>query len=104
MQPASLSLKALKGSDLKMYAQRDTPTLFLEEFVKRMIIKSLKRTPGFENTDVLLEKLEKTSAIPPEIEITKKIEQPKPAEKIELRILSEKPAPSVQQAPAAPAI
>lgn len=81
-----------------MYAQQDTRTLFLEEFVKRLIINSIQNWPKIKKADSLFEKLERTATVPPIIKIERKIEE-KPLEKIEVKKLEEKPIVLMQRAP-----
>ena len=73
-----------------MNSSQSIRTIFLEEFVKRLIICSLPKAPKIAKTDTLFEKLDKTSAAPPALELKKKIEE-KPLEKIEFKVLEEKP-------------
>lgn len=58
--------------------QKELRVLFLEEFVKRMIIKSLPRAPQLNKRDGLLNKLEKVSAAPPVLKIQGKYEETAP--------------------------
>jgi len=80
-----------------MYAKQYTGKIFLEEFVKRLIINSVQKEPKIEKTDFLLDKLEKTVAIPPAIKIEKKIEE-KPLERIEVKALPQQ-VPVIMQTP-----
>lgn len=67
----------------------DFRSLFLEEFIKRMIIKSGPQRPKIEKKEVLLEKLEEAVVSPPKLVIEhKKIE---PVRKI-FPIVAKKPA------------
>lgn len=67
----------------------DFRSLFLEEFIKRMIIKSGPQRPKIEKKEVLLEKLEEAVVSPPKLAIEhKKIE---PVKKIS-PIVAKKPA------------
>jgi hypothetical protein len=61
-----------------MNNQKELRVLFLEEFVKRMIIKSLPRAPQLNKRDGLLNKLEKVSAAPPALKIQTKYEETPP--------------------------
>ncbi len=61
-----------------MANQKELRVLFLEEFVKRMIIKSLPRAPQLNKKDGLLNKLEKVSAAPPALKIQGKYEETPP--------------------------
>ncbi len=57
-----------------MASQQEIRTLFLEEFVKRMIINSLPTKPKIEKGEALLDVLEDASKLPPALKIEKKIE------------------------------
>ena len=61
-----------------MMDQKELRVLFLEEFVKRMIIKSLPRAPQLNKRDGLLNKLEKVSAAPPALKIKTPYEETPP--------------------------
>lgn len=52
-----------------MALQQDTKSLFLEEFVKRLLIKSLPKKPKIEKDEDLFDKLDKTAAVPPKLDI-----------------------------------
>jgi len=69
----------------------DSRSLFLEEFIKRIIIKS-QVSPKIENRAALLEKLEEVVVAAPKLEIEhKKIEQEKKIEPI----IAKKPAQTI---------
>jgi hypothetical protein len=57
-----------------MASQQEIKILFLEEFVRRMIINSLQIKPKMEKGESLLNVLEEASKLPPSIRIEKKIE------------------------------
>lgn len=61
-----------------MNTSQDIRTLFLEEFVKRMIIKSLQRAPQLTKRDGLLDKMEKISKTLPVLKIKTRIEETPP--------------------------
>ena len=61
-----------------MTSQKELRFLFLEEFVKRMIIKSLPRAPQPNRRDGLLNKLEKVSAAPLALKIKTPYEETPP--------------------------
>lgn len=72
-----------------MDTQHEQRTLFLEEFIKRLIIKSHLRGPLIRKEEVLLEKLDNITAKPPVLGIARKPEEKKT------------PAPIVAAMPAA---
>ncbi len=80
-----------------MDTQQDTRTLFLEEFIKRLIIKSMPKPPKIEKGELVFEKLDKAAAKPPVLEITKKAEEPKIEEKKELPKIEEKPKETARE-------
>ena len=79
-----------------MNTQKDTRTIFLEEFIKRLIINSFQKISKIEKNDNLLEKLETTAIIPPIIGIQKKVEE-KPVQKIEVKKVEEKIIQKVEE-------
>jgi hypothetical protein len=80
-----------------MTQKQDVRTLFLEEFIKRLIIKSSQRYPHMEKEEDMFGKLDKFSTLPPIIDINKKEEikeKPKTQEppKMQLiKIIEQKP-------------
>jgi hypothetical protein len=87
-------------------SQQEVRDLFLEEFVKRMIIKSLPRAPQVTRRDGLFDKMDKVSATPPVLKIKAKVEETLPrltkvffGEEIkekpqEIRLIKLEPAPA----------
>lgn len=74
-----------------MDAQQDFRALFLEEFVKRMIVRALPKTPQVGKRDGLISKLDKVSAAPPVLKIKTRVEETPPHLTKEFLAPEEKP-------------
>jgi len=81
-----------------MDAKQDVRTLFLEEFVKRLIVNSLNKHPTISRGKDLFEKLENISKAPPVLEI-KKPEIKKEIPKIQPQIIKPRQIQPVQVKP-----
>jgi len=74
-----------------MNATQDTRALFLEEFIKRIIIKS-QVSPKIEKKEILLEKLDEVVIAAPKLEI--KTEKFEPEKKVE-PVIAKKPEQAI---------
>lgn len=64
-----------------MTLQQNTRDLFLEEFVKRLLIKSLPQKQKIDRNEDIFDKLDKTAATPPKLDISPYQETPPHLEK-----------------------